>query len=76
MVNVKDIDWQAFKHDLQLAKSNEHIWAIGSDGDGAEMHLSNENRIEDEIIAIENNDYEIVLSHYDESVFEEYIINS
>lgn len=76
MVNVKDIDWQAFKRDLKIAKSNEHIWALGSDGDAAEMHLSNENRIEDEIIAIENNDYEIVLSHYDESIFEDYMINS
>lgn len=74
MIDVSKIDWDAFKADLQIARQNEHLWALGSSGDSAEIHMDNENRILDEIISIENGDYESVISNYEEEVFNDYII--
>lgn len=74
MIDVSKVNWQSFKSDLLIAKKNEHIMALGSFDGTEEIHLSNENRIEDEIISIDNGEYENVISHYDEEVFNDYMI--
>lgn len=73
MIDVSKVNWQAFKKDLQIAKRNEHLWALGSFDGTEQIHLDNENMLEEEIISIECGDYESVVSHYDESVFNDYI---
>ena len=67
MLQSDKINRDAFKYDLHLAKCNEKKL-------NTKIHHSIANRIDNEIMKIEFGEYDEVMSHYDEEVFNDYII--
>lgn len=73
-MKANDINWKSFKQHLECSIRNEHIWAIGSNGEEYNMHLDNIERMKEQIKDIENGDYRFILDYYDESVFDEFLM--
>lgn len=76
VVSEDMIDWKAYREYLQLSISNERLWAMGCDSQGepSNCHVENIERMEDELKAIGNLDYqEIIEAHDDDDYWTDFL---
>ena len=64
------IDWESFKDHIKACISNERIWGLG----GHKFADSNIADYEEELDAIENEDYDFIFDKYDDDYLEEYLL--
>ena len=64
------IDWDAFKENIENNIANERIWGLG----GHEFADSNIADYEEELDAIENEDYDFIFDKYDDDYLEDYLL--
>lgn len=74
-IQIEDIDWKLYKDDVIAAMRNEKLWSMGSnDPEDAEMHLSNYEKLREELKLLEAGDYSAVLSaHPEPAIFSDYL---
>lgn len=61
-------DWTAYRLELTAAVSNERIWALGYHGeDDSNPHIENYSKLEEELEALDNGDYDPVLDLHNDT---------
>ncbi|RHH14422.1 hypothetical protein DW228_06370 [Bacteroides fragilis] len=71
----EQIDWQAYRKDLVGSLSNERLCALGS-APLDNTHLMNMADLEDEIEAIDSEDFDMILEKYEEfpDIFKDFLL--
>lgn len=64
------VDWNVYKENLEIAIANEQLWGLG----GSDFAEDNIAKFEEELMLIENKDYDTLLSMYDKDVWADYLI--
>lgn len=63
------VDWNAYKRDIEQSLANERLWGLG----GSVLAEENIERFEEELYLIENENYDELLSKYDDDVWRVYL---
>lgn len=71
----EQIDWKAYRKDLVGSLSNERLWALGA-APYDNTHLMNMADLEDEIEAIDSEDFDMILEKYEEfpDIFNDFLL--
>ena len=64
-VTAKNIDWDAYKTDLQSAIENESLWQRGAPAESKHFHKENIANLRSEIELLDNKKYEEILKKHD-----------
>lgn len=69
----EQIDWQAYRKELVGTLANERLYALGSVDN---THLVNMADFEDEIEAIDSEDFDMILEKYEEfpDIFKDFLL--
>ena len=63
------IDWNAYRESIENAIKNESLWALGG-SDFAEDNIAD---LEEELEAIDDEDYDFILDKYDDDIFQDFL---
>ena len=71
----EQIDWKQYHEELLSSLSNERIWSMGCNGDH-NYHLQNIAEIEEDLVAINNSQYDLILSKHSDTpeYFEDFLL--
>lgn len=62
----EQIDWKQYREELLSSLSNERIWAMGCN-EVHNYHLQNIAEMEEELVAINNSQYDLILSKHSDT---------
>ena len=65
------IDWELLKDNIKNNISNERIWGLG----GSEFADDNIADFEEELDAIEDEDYDFIFDKYDDDYLEDFLLD-
>ena len=68
-ITAEMIDWNAYRESIENAIKNESLWALGG-SDFAEENIAD---LEEEIEAIDDEDYDFILDKYDDDIFQDFL---
>jgi hypothetical protein len=68
-ITAEMIDWNAYRESIENAIKNESLWALGG-SDFAEDNIAD---LEEEIEAIDDEDYDFILDKYDDDIFQDFL---
>ena len=68
-ITAEMIDWNAYKESIEEAIKNESLWALGG-SDFAEDNIAD---LEEELEAIDDEDYDFILDKYDDDIFQDFL---
>ena len=70
-ITAELIDWNAYRESIENAIKNESLWALGG-SDFAEDNIAD---LEEDIEAIDDEDYDFILEkyEYDDDIFQDFL---
>lgn len=68
-ITAEMIDWDAYRKSVEGTIANENMWALG----GSDFADDNIAELEEELEAIDDEDYDFILDKYDYDVMKDYL---
>ena len=68
-ITAEMIDWDAYRKSVEGTIANENMWALG----GSDFADDNIAELEEELEAIDDEDYDFILEKYDYDVMKDYL---